>query len=485
VYVHLDRAGGHTGGYDEFVADVTEAAARAMARPELKGEVPVAVLCDNARDADLIPSSMNDFARYGGIYRPVSLHYVPAISVERLHIAGVVQPGRPAKVSVRARLYNPGALRVDVQILVRIFSPAGSLVRTFPSRMPAWDGERELAVVDVPVPELWSPSKPSLYRCEVVLTSAHGSTTLSERFGIRYFEFLAHGPFKLNGERLMLRGTQREEDHAGLGAAMPEDLIRAEMKLIKEMGANFIRLGHYQQSRTVLDLCDELGLLVWEEIPWGRGGLGGERYQRQTMDMLHSMIDQHFNHPSIILWGLGNESDQPGDFPDYSKEKIAAFIRQLNDQAHALDPGRKTALRRCDFASQIADVYSPSIWAGWYHGPYTGYRESLRREMAKVERFLHMEWGADSHARRHSEDTDRFLAKVVAGDTSDPHGIDFLLACGQENPSVTGDWSENYAAICSTGTSKNSRTCPIWPVPPSGYSRILQRRCALKTRCRK
>ena len=105
-------------------------------------------------------------------------------------------------------------------------------------------------------------------------------------FGVRSFEFIKNGPFKLNGERLLIRGTQRHEDHAGVGAAMTEDLMRKEMRLIKDLGANFVRLGHFQQSRTILDLCDELGLLVWEEIPWCRGGLGGEQYKEQARRML-------------------------------------------------------------------------------------------------------------------------------------------------------------------------------------------------------
>lgn len=81
--------------------------------------------------------------------------------------------------------------------------------------------------------------------------------------------------FHLNGEKLFLRGTQHHHDHAGFAAAMPDDLIRKEMQMAKEMGANFIRLGHYQQPRLVLDLCDELGLIVWEELCWCRGGVGG------------------------------------------------------------------------------------------------------------------------------------------------------------------------------------------------------------------
>ena len=119
---------------------------------------------------------------------------------------------------------------------------------------------------------------------------------VTERFGFRHFEFIKNGQFRLNGERLLIRGTQRHEDH-GVAAAMTEDLIRQEMRLVKELGANFIRLGHHQQSRIVLDLCDELGLLVWEEIPWCRGGLGGERYKEQARRMLRNMIDQLAESP--------------------------------------------------------------------------------------------------------------------------------------------------------------------------------------------
>jgi len=133
--------------------------------------------------------------------------------------------------------------------------------------------------------------------------------------------------------------------------------------MIKDLGANFIRLGHHQQSRLVLDLCDELGLMVWEEVPWCRGGLGGDRYQTQARDMLRAMIDQHFNHPSIILWGLGNKNDWPGDFEAFDQEKIKAFMTELNVMAHQLDPSRQTAIRRCDFCKDIPDVYSPSIYS--------------------------------------------------------------------------------------------------------------------------
>jgi beta-galactosidase len=441
VHVGLDRVGQHFGGYDEFVVDITEAVSKAS--KEMKDEVLLAVMCDNSPDPDLIPSSLNDFHRYGGLCRNVTLMYAPAISLQWIHIDADVRPSRP-NISVKARLYNPVQVRDEGTIVVRILDPSGSIVRSSERRLTVWDDMAEIARFDFDAPQLWSPSRPALYSCEVVLASRYGRTSVTQRFGFRYFEFVEHGGFKLNGERLLLKGTNREEDHAGIGAAMPSDLIRREMALIKDMGANFVGLGHHQQSRAVLDCCDELGLLVLEEIPWSRGGLGGETYKKHAQDMLRALIDQHYNHPSVILWGIGNENDWPGDFPDYDKNAIRDFVKELNDQAHALDPGRKTFLRRCDFCKDIVDVYSPSIWAGWYHGPYTQYRSKLEKERTTVPRFLHVEWGAESHKGRYSEDVDRPLVKFLQGQFTE-NDRERLLASGQIAASRDGDWSENYA----------------------------------------
>lgn len=107
--------------------------------------------------------------------------------------------------------------------------------------------------------------------------------------------------------------------------------------------------------------------------------------------MLTNMIDQHYNHPSVIIWGLGNENDWPGDFPEFDKQAIRNFMSELNNQAHLLDPSRKTAIRRCDFCRDIVDVYSPSIWAGWYRGKYTEYLEESQKNRKQVDLFLHVE----------------------------------------------------------------------------------------------
>ena len=430
VFIGLDKVAEHLGGYDEWTVDITDAAAAVAAKPENRDGVPLAVRCDNSRSNESIPSDMSDFSRYGGLYRHVSLVYVPAVSLERVHVEPVLAADGSATIKVRGRLLNPTAATAPVAVTVEIRDPAGQLVQTTTQSLAPWADERELAVLALPHPRLWSPDTPALYRCLVTLQSADGDHQAAARFGVRSVEWLDHGPFRLNGERLLLRGTHYHEDHAGVGAAVPDAVVRRTLQSIKDMGANFVRLSHYQQAPLVLELCDELGLLVWEEIPWCRGGLGGERYQQQARDMLRHMIDQHYNHPSVILWGLGNENDWPGDFPVFDQAAIRAFMAELNATAHRLDPARSTCIRRCDFCKDLVDVYSPSIWSGWYSNRYTDYRATLGKAAATVRHLFHAEFGGDSHAGRHAEEPEKPLEAAGPG--------------GKPRTGKDGDWSESY-----------------------------------------
>lgn len=468
VYVFLEKVGSHVGGYDEFTYDITDAVARAEKHGIPAGEIPIAVLCDNSRDFERIPSSLSDFVVQGGLTRHVNLVEVPAISLGRVLVETDVTPHGKANVHVSARLWNPAKLGDDVQIRVAVFDPAGKPHATTVASLGSTAGEgarvegatRSLYNATIETPQLWSPDTPALYRCEVTLSSPQGEMQVTERFGLRHFEFKKHGPFHLNGERLLLRGTHRHEDHAGVGAGLTDDLVKKEFEMMKAMGVNFIRLGHYQNSRRALELCDELGILVWEEIPWCRGGLGGPRYQEQAKAMLTAMIDQHRNHPSVIIWGLGNENDWPGDFEKFDKDAIRAFMKELNDLSHKLDSTRKTAIRRCDFCRDIVDVYSPSIWAGWYRGQYTEYKAATEKEMKAVDHFLHVEWGGDSHAGRYAEDADRVLAKIATGQGTDERGLDYLLTGGQARASKDGDWSETYVCNLFDWHLKEQETMP-------------------------
>ena len=444
VFVGMEWVGEHYGGYDEWTVDITDAAARAATNSFFGGSTPMAVLCDNSRDAEMIPSDQSDFNRYGGLYRHVSLVYVPAISLERVHIEPKLAADGKASVTVLGRLYDPTTLKDETELLIEVRDPNGTTVHSSTRKLAPWSGMKEIAAFEIAAPKLWSPKSPALYSCVVTLKSPRGEQQVTETFGVRSFEWIEHGPFKLNGERLLLRGTSYHQDHAGVAAAVPDDVTRKTFQQIKDMGADFVRLGHYQQAPLVLEMCDQLGLLVWEEIPWCRGGLGGERYQQQCRDMLRNMIDQHYNHPSVILWGLGNENDWPGDFETYNTNSIRAFMTELNTLAHQLDPSRRTCIRRCDFCKDIVDVYSPSIWAGWYSGRYTEYRASEEKWIARVPRFFHAEWGGDSHTRRYSEDPEKFLLQVTTGAGTAETGKAYKPTGGKPRASRDGDWSESY-----------------------------------------
>ena len=444
VYVGRELAGEHVGGYDGWTVDLTEAVVRARGGAEKTSSVPLAVGCDNSRDAETLPSDLSDFTRYGGLYRHVTLEYVPAISLERVHVTARLAPDGTAHVEVAGRMRNPRALSDETDIRIEVFDPQGRRVAKHSKPHAPGSGEAALAAFDLASPQLWSPRTPSLYRCLVTLKSRHGEQVVQERFGVRTFEWVEHGPFKLNGERLLLRGSHYHEDHAGVGAAVPDEVVRQTLRAMKDMGANFVRLGHYQQAPLVLEMCDELGLLVWEEIPWCRGGLGGPAYRKQAREMLANMIDQHRNHASVMLWGLGNENDWPGDFEIFEKAEIRAFMQELNALAHQLDPTRKTTIRRCDFCKDVVDVYSPSIWAGWYRGRYTEYRKSTEREIAATPRFFHAEYGGDSHAGRHAEEPEKFLGEITTGQGTEEIGKAYKNQGGEARASRDGDWSESY-----------------------------------------
>ncbi|RWY50838.1 glycoside hydrolase family 2 protein [Mucilaginibacter gilvus] len=450
VYLYDKLVGTHNGGYDEWTVDITDAIAdfkktTAFTR-QYKGKVPVEIRCDNTRDLESIPSQLSDFNIYGGLYRHVNLIYLPQVSIDKLYANAELDKGMSKGwITPKIDFYNPtGARKVSGELLVK--DANGKIILKEKFSTDTLRSGISLPRLNIGKPHLWSTIDPYLYTIDITGTADGDVFKHTEKVGFRNFLFVDNGPFNLNGKRLLLKGTHRHEDHAGVAAALTDSIMLQEMLLIKEMGANFIRLGHYQQSKTILNLCDSLGLLVWEEEPWCRGGLGGDAYKAQAKNMLTNMIRQHYNHPSIILWGLGNENDWPGDFAEFDKQKIRAFMSEQNDLVHRLDPSRKTTIRRCDFCRDIPDVYSPTIWAGWYKGFYPDYKKFTEEEFKKVPHFIHAEWGGDSHANRHSEEPDKALAKVINGKgISGP--VDSTLFSGITRIADNSDWSETY--ICN------------------------------------
>jgi len=436
VYVNGSRAGGHIGGYLTYTVDMTSVLKKGQTNAIL-------VRADNSYDPNVIPSQKSDFCIYGGITRDVWLKIVPAQFIERVLIKTPNVSKKSAETTIDVVLENKGTASTNGEIVVTLNDRSGKEVAQKSEKVTLKEGETLLSIA-MPIvknPMLWSPANPALYTVNVSLRD--GKRTLdgvADRCGYRWFEFKDHGPFYLNGERLLLRGTHRHEDYAGLANAMPDSLHRKDMVMIKEMGANFVRLAHYPQDPEVYRSCDELGILVWDELPWCRGGMGGDEWKANTKRLLKEQIVQNFNHPSIIIHSLGNELYWLPDFVGGDQmDSLRSMIKELNSIAHQLDPWRVTATRKFTEGADLVDLVSPSLWQGWYSGVYTTFEKAIADARKSFARFFHAEYGGDSHIGRHTENPVTGEGMTVAGGWEEnikPQKI--------KNISQMSDWSENY-----------------------------------------
>ncbi len=435
IYVNGDLAGRHVGGYVGFEIDITR-----QVKKNQKNIISIRV--DNSYNPDVIPSQKADFFIYGGITRDVWLKVLPKINLQNIRITTPEVSRDRAATALTITFHNPELLNDNFTVRSKIIDPATQKVVA--EKTTTLKNFKESLSFTMPVvnnPKLWSPDHPHLY--QVVTQLLNGKEIVDEKMetiGYRWFRFEDYGAFFLNGERLLLRGTHRHEEHAGYGAAMPNHLHRKDMEQMKGMGVNFLRLGHYPQDPEVYKACNELGIILWDELPWCRGGIGEAAWQANTERLLTEQILQNFNHPSILFWSLGNEIYWLPDFENGDDEsRLNQYLKKLNDLAHHLDDSRMTAIRKYYDGADLIDVFSPSIWSGWYAGVYTNYQKTLRENQKKYPRFLHMEYGGSSHVGRHTENP-------VTGDglIKEDDWAEVANQVNVQNIAKSGDWTENY-----------------------------------------
>jgi beta-galactosidase len=435
VYVNGELAGKHIGGYVGFRIDITP-----YVRQGQKNTISIRV--DNSYNVDIIPTQKADFFIYGGITRDLWLEIVPKVRLQDIRISTPEVSRAKAATTLAITLPAGIVLTKDFEVKASIIASDNQQVvaeKTFAAT--AINNQQALVMPTVNQPQLWSPDHPALYQVKVqLLKNGRVWDEKTETIGYRWYHFEPHGAFFLNGERLLLRGTHRHEEHAGYGAAMPNEQHRKDMEQIKEMGANFVRLGHYPQDPEIYRACNELGLIVWDELPWCRGGMGSSEWQANTERLLLEQIQQNYNHPSIVFWSLGNEIYWLPDFENGDDEdRLNAYVTKLNNLAHEADPQRLTALRKYYAGADLVDVFSPSIWSGWYAGVYTNYKNTLTQNQEKYAQFLHMEYGGSSHVGRHTENP-----ITGEGALSDDDWAEVANQVNIENVAKKGDWTENY-----------------------------------------
>lgn len=338
VWVNGVRLGEYRGGYTPFSFEIS-------AHLRADGANLLAVAVDSTERADIPPfGGIVDYLAFGGIYREVSLRVVPPAHIANLHaMPRDVLAARPV-VDVRCELEDPaGIARLEATVydgeraVGRGSAPVVGAMTTV--RIEGLEGIRH-----------WSIDEPVLYRAVVRAWAADGSLVDADerRLGFRHAEFTPAG-FMLNGEPLKLRGLNRHQTYPWVGGAMPARVQREDAWILRhEYKCNIVRTSHYPQSRHFLDACDELGLLVLEEIP-GWQHIGDAAWKDLAVDNLARMVRRDWNHPSIVLWGVRiNES---GDDHD--------FYARTNALARALDPSRQTCgVRYLRDSELLEDVFT-------------------------------------------------------------------------------------------------------------------------------
>ena len=356
VFVNGTLCGHHEGGYSAFRLDITDA---------LQPQNLICVLVDNSVSDRIYPQNA-DFTFYGGLYRGVNAIGVPATHID------TETDGNPGLHAIPKLMGN----RAEVQLRTGIIGEAAGFTLHYAIRDAAGaivaEKETEKTETVLPIENVhrWHGKKdPYLYTAEVCLMKdGEAIDAVCVRFGCREYVIDPNRGFILNGEEYPLRGVCRHQDRPNIGNALLPCHHREDLDLICEVGANTIRLAHYQQSQVFYDLCDERGLVVWAEIPYISAHMDNGR--QNTISQMTELICQNDNHASIVVWGLSNEITMMTPHSDDMVENHHI----LNDLAHRLDPTRPTVMACVsmlpidDPMAHISDVVSYNLYFGWYGG---------------------------------------------------------------------------------------------------------------------
>ena len=384
VFLNGELITRHEGGYSRFRAELTG---------KLREENVLAVAVDNSESSRVYPQKA-DFTFYGGLYREVKLIAVPSEHFELL------KDGTPGiKVTPVVDLEKKRA-----EVTVETWQNAELVRITVCGETKAVRSENGCARAEFVIENvrLWDgTADPYLYTAEASLESGD---ELSTRFGCRVFACDPEKGIFLNGRSYPLRGVSRHQDLKGKGNALSIEDHQADMAIVRELGANTLRLAHYQHAQEFYDLCDENGIVVWAEIPYITMHMTDGR--ENTLTQMRELITQCYNHPSIAVWGLSNEITAASAV----NEDLLENHRQLNALCHQMDKTRLTTMANVFMLEtdspilEIPDINSYNLYFGWYLGELSQTDEFFDEYHAKYpERVIGFsEYGADANPAFHS-----------------------------------------------------------------------------------
>lgn len=375
VLVNGKHVADHRGGYTAFAVDLTD-------RLNYGKENTILVYANNAKMMDLMPL-VGDFNMYGGIYRDVEM-----IVTDQAHIA----VDDYASSGVRLAQSNVSAESAQLDAIVQVRGKAGQTLQ-LTVQLEDEQGKKVLTkettvvtdakgkgtshtTLSVTKPHLWNgTADPYLYRVYVIISHNNIPTdTVIQNIGFRTVTVDPDKGFFLNGKHLRIQGVCRHQDRAEVGNALYPIHHQEDIRIMREMGVNAIRLAHYPQDSYIYDLCDREGIIVWAEIPFvGPGGYrdkgfnDSEAFRMNGRQQLIEMIRQHYNHPSICMWGMFNELKSIGDNP-------TEYVEELIKLSHKEDPTRLTtcAHQEGDGLEPTTDLDAWNIYYGWYGGKPSG-----------------------------------------------------------------------------------------------------------------
>lgn len=410
--VHLKT---HLGAYTAFTVDITEAC-------RFGDKNLVAVRADNSSSlAEIVPPVSGDFSMQGGIYRRVFLQTYGKVYFDRGAYAStpvLVQTPEvteeQAKVSLSTQLKNESDKNQKVTVRFTLYDKERNIVKREEKKITIKTGQvypLSVPMNNIQKPHLWSPDSPYLYTLRSEILDHATNEQLQEietSLGFRWFSVDKTG-FYLNGNYLKLRGAARHQDYWGLGIAIPSEVNYNDMKLLKEMGANFVRISHYPQDSEIYRACDELGLIAWSEICIVNEVKKNEEFAFNSREMLKEMIYQNYNHPSVMIWGAMNELWNYHDEALRLAEELEAIKKEI-------DPYRLSCVAFHAFTwekpftqdnkrmFEISDINGVNVYESWYHGDFNTIApmfDKFRDYSVHKPRFL-SEYGAGSDERIHS-----------------------------------------------------------------------------------
>lgn len=394
VYLNGEAVAHHEGGYSTFRVNLTD---------KLQEENVLAVALNNADNNYVYPQKA-DFTFYGGLYRMVNLIVVPESHFELDYAGG---NGIAVTPTVECDENRVPTGKASVKVETWVTGNADSVVITITGEesesktVSVVDGHAE-ATFELEHVHLWDGvDDPYLYHAKAELSSGD---VIETTFGCRSFYTDPEKGFVLNGRVYPLRGVSRHQDRTGAGNALSYEMHKEDMEIIKEIGANTIRLAHYQHAQEFYDLCDEYGMVVWAEIPYITMHMPNGR--ANTLSQMEELVVQNYNHPSIVCWGLSNEitAATPVD------EDLLENHRLLNDLCHKLDKTRFTTMANVFMQEtdspllEIPDVNSYNLYFGWYLGELEQNDEFFDEYHAKYpDRCIGFsEYGADANPQYQS-----------------------------------------------------------------------------------